>query len=72
MTSLNAQFNALQEDAAESEAYLARLLGKKSALDELNSIEECEELERLLKTSLECVEERKVNNYFVYGFIGTD
>ena len=42
------------------EARLGALLGRPGAVEALATVEECEELERTLKASLEAVEERKV------------
>lgn len=60
LTSLNSQFNDLQEESSDMEARLDALLGRPAAVEALSTVEECEELERTLKASLEAVEERKV------------
>ena len=50
----------LQDELITTGSSLKRLQGEKSALDGITSIEQCEELERTLKHSLDLVEARKV------------
>ena len=57
--SLSQQLNEAQEEYGHLEHHLNRLLGEPVAL-EAATIDECEELERTLKTSLERIEAKKV------------
>jgi len=58
--SLSQQLNEAQDEYGHLEHHLNRLLGEPAAL-EAATIDECEELERTLKTSLERIEAKKVS-----------
>jgi hypothetical protein len=60
LTSLNAELSALQDVHSETDSALGRLLCRPRAMEAVTSIEECEELERTLKVSLDAVEVKKV------------
>eukprot|EP01034_Spumella_vulgaris_P021775 gene21776-27840_t len=59
LTSLNARHNALQDEHSDTETALHRLMCKTSAIEAVTMIEECEELERTLKASLDVIEVKK-------------
>ncbi len=60
LTSINGQFTALQDVHAVTDAALERLMCRPRAMEAVTTIEECEELERTLKVSLDAVEVKKV------------
>ena len=57
---LSQQLGEAQEEAAQLEHHMNRLLGESIALESVATIEECEELERSLKTALDRIEAKKV------------
>lgn len=56
---LTQQLTQSQDDFGQLELQMNRLLGDPAALDDI-TIEECDEVERALKSSLERVEAKKV------------
>jgi len=63
--SLSQQLGEAQEEYGLLEHHLNRLLGEPVALETV-TIDECEELEKSLKTALERIEAKKVANFILY------
>ena len=61
LSALHGRCSDMQEDMAEQEAQLHRLLCHPQSLEAIESIEECEEIERALKQSLELIDVKKVH-----------
>jgi hypothetical protein len=51
--------NELQEENSQMEGQLSKMMGKREAVQTM-TMEECELIERNMKTSLEVIEVRKV------------
>jgi hypothetical protein len=69
LTSLNSRYTALQDEHSDTESALHRLMCKTSAMEAMTTIEECEELERTLKASLDVIEVKKVGMFIVLIFL---
>ena len=59
-TCLSQQLTELQNQYHQLECQHSRLLGESTALERVN-IEECEELEKILKTALQKIDAKKVS-----------
>ena len=59
LSSLSEQVNELQEENSQMEGQLSKMMGKREAVQTM-TMEECELIERNMKTSLEVIEVRKV------------
>ena len=63
LSSLSEQLSDLQDENAQLETELDRMMGRKHAVDSM-TLEECEFVEKNLKTSLDTLEVRKVSSKF--------
>lgn len=66
--SLSQQLGEAQEEYGLLEHHLNRLLGEPVALESV-TIDECEELEKTLKTALERIEAKKVSLLYTSGIV---